>query len=44
MIIIARGRVVCDESPAALRARHPEGRLDEVFRELTLGPAAAAAA
>ena len=44
VIIIARGRVVCDESPAALRARHPEGRLDEVFRELTLGPAATAAA
>ncbi len=44
VIIIARGRVVCDESPATLRARHPEGRLDEVFRELTLGPAATAAA
>jgi ABC-2 type transport system ATP-binding protein len=37
VIIIARGRVVCDETPAKLRARHPEGRLDEVFRELTLG-------
>ncbi len=44
VIIIARGRVVCDETPAALRARHPEGRLDEVFRELTLGPAPARAA
>ena len=42
-IIIARGRVVCDETPASLAARHPEGRLDAVFRELTLGPAAAAA-
>ncbi len=42
VIIIARGRVVCDETPASLRARHPEGRLDEVFRELTLGPAATA--
>ena len=41
VIIIARGRVVCDETPATLRARHPEGRLDEVFRELTLGPVAA---
>ncbi len=43
VIIIARGRVVCDETPASLCARHPEGRLDEVFRELTLGPAATAA-
>lgn len=42
VIIIAQGRVVCDETPASLRARHPQGRLDEVFRELTLGPAAAA--
>jgi ABC-2 type transport system ATP-binding protein len=44
VIIIARGRVVCDETPAALRARHPQGRLDEVFRQLTLGPAPAASA
>ena len=43
VIIIARGEVVCDETPASLRARHPEGRLDEVFRELTLGPATTAA-
>jgi ABC-2 type transport system ATP-binding protein len=42
VIIIARGRVVCDETPEQLRARHPEGRLDEVFRELTLGTAASA--
>ena len=42
VIIIAKGRVVCDETPAQLCARHPEHRLDEVFRQLTLGNAAAA--
>jgi ABC-2 type transport system ATP-binding protein len=41
VIIIARGRVVCDETPAQLAARRPDGRLDEVFRQLTLGPAVA---
>jgi len=31
-IIIARGRLVADDTPAALRARAPSGRLDDVFR------------
>jgi ABC-2 type transport system ATP-binding protein len=39
-IIIADGRVVADETPAQLRARHPTGRLDDVFRELTTRSAA----
>ncbi len=35
-VIIARGRVVVDATPKALEA--PGKTLDEVFRELTLGP------
>jgi ABC-2 type transport system ATP-binding protein len=35
IIIISRGRVVVDESPAQLRARQPGARLDEIFRSLT---------
>ncbi len=35
VIIISRGRVVADETPAALRARQPGARLDEIFRSLT---------
>jgi ABC-2 type transport system ATP-binding protein len=35
VIVIAQGRIVADETPAALRARKPGARLDEVFRELT---------
>ncbi len=42
-IIIASGRIVADETPAALAARHPSGRLDDVFRELTTRSAARAA-
>jgi ABC-2 type transport system ATP-binding protein len=38
-IIIAAGKVVADDTPAALKARDPEGRLEEVFRAITL-PAA----
>ncbi len=34
-IIIASGRIVADGTPAALKARHPSGQLDAVFRELT---------
>jgi ABC-2 type transport system ATP-binding protein len=37
VIIIARGRVLVDETPAELRARHAGARLDEIFRELTQG-------
>ena len=35
VIIISRGKVVVDETPAALRARQPSARLDEIFRSLT---------
>ena len=31
-LIIARGRLVADDTPAALKARAPSGRLDDVFR------------
>jgi ABC-2 type transport system ATP-binding protein len=37
VIIISRGKVVIDETPAELRARQPGARLDEIFRELTRG-------
>jgi len=36
VIIISQGRIVADETPAALRARQPGARLDEIFRSLTL--------
>jgi ABC-2 type transport system ATP-binding protein len=35
VIIISQGRIVADETPAALRARAPGARLDEIFRTLT---------
>ena len=35
VIIISRGRVVADETPARLQARKPGARLDEIFRSLT---------
>ena len=35
-IIIAAGRVIADETPDGLRGLHPSGRLDEVFRALTV--------
>ena len=35
-IIIAAGRVVADETPGDLQARHPSGRLEDVFHLLTL--------
>lgn len=41
-VIIDRGRIVIDASPAELRARSPSGRLDDVFRELTTGDTAGA--
>lgn len=34
-IIIANGTIVANGTPAELRARDPQGRLDEVFRNLT---------
>ncbi len=36
-IIIARGRVLADETPEALRARHTSGKLEDVFRDITMG-------
>ncbi len=38
-IIIDAGRIVAEGTPAELKARHPSGRLDEVFRMLTQGTA-----
>jgi ABC-2 type transport system ATP-binding protein len=35
VIIISRGRLVADETPAQLQARKPGARLDEIFRTLT---------
>ncbi len=34
-IIIARGRIVADDTPQGLAARSPTGRLDDVFRSIT---------
>ena len=39
-IIIAGGRIVADATPRELEQRHPSGRLEEVFRALTLPGAA----
>jgi ABC-2 type transport system ATP-binding protein len=33
-VIIARGRVVADDTPAGLKSRAPSGRLDDVFRAI----------
>jgi ABC-2 type transport system ATP-binding protein len=35
-IIIAGGRIVVDEPPSALKEHHPSGKLDDVFRHLTM--------
>jgi ABC-2 type transport system ATP-binding protein len=35
-IIIAGGRVVADATPRSLEQQHPSGRLDDVFRALTM--------
>ncbi len=35
-IVIARGRIVADATPAELEKRHPSGKLDDVFRLLTV--------
>jgi len=37
VIIISRGRVVADETPAQLQARRPGARLDQIFHDLTRG-------
>jgi gliding motility-associated transport system ATP-binding protein len=36
-IIIAQGRILADETPKALAKRAPSGRLEDVFRQITLG-------
>jgi len=36
VIIIDRGRIVANGTPAELKARSPEGKLDDVFRAITL--------
>jgi ABC-2 type transport system ATP-binding protein len=35
-IIIAEGRILADETPKALARRSPSGRLEDVFRQITL--------
>ena len=44
VIIIAEGVIVANGTPAELRARDPQGRLENVFRVLTLNPNASEAA
>ena len=39
-IVIARGKIVADGTPAELERRHPSGRLDDVFRAMTAAEAA----
>ncbi len=39
-MIISNGRVVADATPAELQQRHPSGKLDDVFRQLTIKNAA----
>jgi ABC-2 type transport system ATP-binding protein len=39
-VVIAGGRIVADETPATLAQRHPDGRLEAVFRQLTMEVAA----
>jgi ABC-2 type transport system ATP-binding protein len=34
-IIIARGRIVADATPGELEQRHPSGKLEDVFRDIT---------
>ncbi len=37
-IIISQGRIVADGTPAELEKLHPSGKLDDVFRDLTMPP------
>ena len=43
-MIISNGRILADDTPAQLKSRAPSGRLDEVFRMLTLPTAQVEAA
>lgn len=36
-IIIAAGKILADDTPQALASRAPSGRLDDVFRQITMG-------
>src|SRR4030095_15115324 len=36
-IIIAEGRILADDTPKALARRAPSGKLEDVFRQITLG-------
>ena len=38
-IIIANGRILADDTPGNLESRAPSGRLEDVFRSITLGTA-----
>ena len=40
VILMADGAIMLDETPEAMRARTPDGRLDTIFRALTRGEAA----
>jgi ABC-2 type transport system ATP-binding protein len=39
-IIISNGKLLADDTPKALAARAPSGRLDDVFRQITTAPTA----
>jgi ABC-2 type transport system ATP-binding protein len=39
-IIIADGKIIADATPAELEKRHPSGKLEDVFRDLTMRTAA----
>ncbi len=41
-IIIAQGRIIADAPPADLARRHPSGRLEDFFRDITTATARAA--
>jgi ABC-2 type transport system ATP-binding protein len=42
-VIIACGRIVADDTPAELQTRHPSGKLEDIFRDLTCQSQARAA-
>jgi ABC-2 type transport system ATP-binding protein len=43
-MIIANGQVLADDTPTQLKARSPSGKLDDVFRSITLGETLSATA
>jgi ABC-2 type transport system ATP-binding protein len=42
-IIIASGRILADDTPKTLGRRVPSGRLEDAFRQITVGPGPTAA-